>query len=252
MSTAALYTDLSQYYDLMCQDIDYQMQSFGVSRLHQIFGNGGNLHLDLACGTGPHIEHFLRQGYVCSGLDLNQPMLDLAQTRCPDAIFSLQNICSFQVVQPQDLITCFLYSLHYSGTLANLRACIDRVYHALNDGGVFCFNAVDKTQIDNSLQVSHVTQHQGSEFCFKSGWFYAGDGEQQQLQLQMSKTTDGQQQCWQDTHPMVAVSFAELHDLLAPYFEVHFLNHDYESIAPLASDAGNALIVCIKHAHKAN
>ena len=72
MSANALYTDLSGYYDLMCVDIDYQTQSSCVRRLQQLFGNGGNTYLDLACGTGPHVRHFIDYGYLCFGLDINQ------------------------------------------------------------------------------------------------------------------------------------------------------------------------------------
>ncbi|HSP30850.1 MAG TPA: methyltransferase domain-containing protein, partial [Halomonas sp.] len=90
MSVNALYTDLSGYYDLMCVDIDYQAQSDAIRRLHQIFGNDGTTHLDLACGTGPHVRHFIDFGYASSGLDINQPMLDIAATRCPEAHFTLQ------------------------------------------------------------------------------------------------------------------------------------------------------------------
>jgi ubiquinone/menaquinone biosynthesis C-methylase UbiE len=59
MSHNTLYTDLSGYYDLMCADIDYLAQSTLVRRLHQLFGNSGVVHLDLACGTGPHVRHFI-------------------------------------------------------------------------------------------------------------------------------------------------------------------------------------------------
>ena len=36
MSVNALYTDLSDYYDLMCADIDYQAQSHCIHRLQQL------------------------------------------------------------------------------------------------------------------------------------------------------------------------------------------------------------------------
>ena len=45
---------------------------------------------------------------------------------------------------------------------------------------------------------------------------------------------------------MVAVSFVELEELLAPYFDVHVLEHDYERIVPRESASGNALFVCVK------
>lgn len=246
MSFNALYTDLSDYYDLMCAGIDYQAQSNAVHRLNQMFGNQGSHHLDLACGTGPHIRHFLDLGYHSTGLDINPPMLDRARLRCPEAHFMVQDMCHFKVAEPQDLVTCFLYSIHYSDGLAKLKACIASVHDALAPGGVFCFNAVDKHRIDNSLFVRHRAEHENSRFVFSSGWHYGGAGEKQSLLLSIEKTTSGATQIWQDEHPMVAVSFAELLTLLQPYFDVHLFEHDYDKIVPWDQASGNALIVGIK------
>ncbi|RMO85374.1 hypothetical protein ALQ33_04321 [Pseudomonas syringae pv. philadelphi] len=246
MSSNALYTDLSIYYDLMCADIDYRAQSHSVRRLHQLFGNRGRRHLDLACGTGPHVRHFLDFGYCSAGLDISQPMLDLAQLRCPEAQFSRQDMAGFHVDEPQDLITCFLYSTHYNPDLAQLRACIASVHGALAESGVFCFNAVDKLHIDNRLLVRHSVEFEGSHFTFGSGWYYRGEGEQQALRLSIEKTTAGVTEAWQDEHAMVALSFTELQGLLQPYFEVQVFEHDYERITPWEGVTGNALFVCVK------
>lgn len=246
MSSNALYTDLSGYYDLMCADIDYQAQSHSVRRLHQLFGNGGRTHLDLACGTGPHIRSFIDFGYQSQGLDINQPMLDQAQLRCPEAQFTLGDMCEFQFEQPFDLITCFLYSIHYSPGIERLKACIASVHRALGPEGVFCFNAVDKSKINNKLFVRHTAPHEDSLFTFTSSWYYGGEGEKQALKLRIDKTTDGVTQSWEDEHPMVALTFAEFTKLLEPYFEVHVFEHDYEKILPWNKTSGNALFVCVK------
>ncbi|MGE8361288.1 class I SAM-dependent DNA methyltransferase [Pseudomonas sp.] len=246
MSGNALYTDLSGYYDLMCADIDYPAQSHCVHRLHQLFGNGGKRHLDLACGTGPHVRHFIDAGYTSGGLDINQPMLDRAAIRCPEARFARQDMCGFTVDEPADLITCFLYSIHYSGSLDRLKACITSVLEALAAGGVFCFNAVDKRRIDNASFVSHTARHEDGLFSFSSGWHYAGEGERQSLRLRIERTVAGETQAWHDEHPMVAVSFTELQTLLEPYFEVHVLAHDYEKLIPWDNASGNALFACVK------
>ncbi|MEI0626172.1 MULTISPECIES: class I SAM-dependent DNA methyltransferase [Pseudomonas aeruginosa group] len=246
MSSNALYTDLSAYYDLMCADIAYQAQSHCVRRLHQLFGNQGRRHLDLACGTGPHVRHFLDFGYRSAGLDINQPMLDLARQRCPEARFSRQDMADFQVEETLDLITCFLYSIHYNAGLAPLRACLASVHEALGDGGVFCFNAVDKHRIDNRSFVRHTLEHEGSRFTFGSGWHYGGEGERQTLRLGIEKTTAGTTQAWQDEHPMVALGFGELLELLRPHFEVQVFEHDYQRITPWDGDSGNALFVCVR------
>ncbi|NAX48416.1 methyltransferase domain-containing protein [Photobacterium halotolerans] len=246
MSANALYTDLSGYYDLMCVDIDYQAQSHCIRRLHQLFGNNGKTHLDLACGTGPHVRHFIDYGYQSSGLDINQPMLDIAATRCPEAQFTRQNMSDFNITSPVDLITCFLYSIHYSDGIEKLKDCIARVHIALSDQGMFCFNVVDKDKINNDLFVRHTAQHDGSQFTFHSGWHYCGDGEKQSLKLSIEKSTAEETHKWHDEHPMVAVTINELKDILQPYFDVHVFEHDYEKIIPWDNSSGNALFACVK------
>jgi len=246
MLGTAIYTDLSGYYDLMCADIDYQAQSYCIHRLQQLFGNAGGRHLDLACGTGPHVRRFIDAGYESSGLDINQPMLDRAAIRCPEARFSRQDMCGFRVDQPVDLITCFLYSIHYSGSIERLNACIASVHAALADDGFFCFNAVDKHTIDNDSFVSHTAKHADGMFNFSSGWYYSGAGEQQSLKLRIEKTIADESQVWHDEHRMVAVSFSELMELLKPYFDVHVLEHDYERIIPWSGTSGNAIFACVK------
>ncbi|WP_267136858.1 class I SAM-dependent methyltransferase [Vibrio sp. A2-1] len=246
ISSNALYTDLSGYYDLMCVDIDYQAQSNCVRRLHQIFGNGGKTHLDLACGTGPHVRHFIDFGYQSNGLDLNAPMLDIAQVRCPEANFSVQNMSSFEVAEPLDLITCFLYSIHYNDGFEKLKECVESVYRALKSEGIFCFNVVDKDKISNDLFVRHTTNLEQNDFTFSSGWYYSGKGDKQALKLSIEKTTAGETQVWNDEHPMVAFSFKELIEILKPYFEVHIFEHDYDKLLPWDTKSGNALIACVK------
>ncbi|WP_158972927.1 class I SAM-dependent methyltransferase [Paraglaciecola sp. L3A3] len=246
MSANSLYTDLSCYYDLMCAEINYPAQSNCIRRLMQIFGTDGKTHLDMACGTGPHVRHFIDFGYHSSGLDINQPMLDLAKTRCPEAHFSLQDMSQFKVSEPLDLITCFLYSIHYNNGLEKLTECIISVHKALKSRGVFCFNVVDKTKIDNLSFVKHTAQQEADLFTFSSGWHYSGDGDQQALKISIEKTTSNETQVWQDEHTMVAFSFDELREILTSYFEVHVFEHDYEKITPYENTSGNAIFVCVK------
>jgi ubiquinone/menaquinone biosynthesis C-methylase UbiE len=246
MSDNVLYTDLSGYYDLMCADINYQAQSNNAHRLQQIFGNGGKRHLDLACGTGPHIHYLSQENYQCSGLDINQPMLDLAKQRCPQAQFELGNMCEFEVADPYDFITCFLYSIHYSGDIPRLTRCIDSVHKALNVGGVFCFNAVDKDHINNALSAKHSFVQQDCRFSFGSSWYYRGEGDTQTLKLSIEKTSAETTQVWTDEHPMVALNFNTLQALLTPYFDIHVFEHEHDKIVPWDKVSGNAIFLCVK------
>jgi SAM-dependent methyltransferase len=246
MSANILYTDLSGYYDLMCVDIDYQTQSNCIRRIHQIFGNNGNTHLDLACGTGPHVRYFIDFGYVSNGLDINQPMLDIAVIRCPEADFFTRDMSEFSVAEPLDLITCFLYSMHYNDGIEKFKSCITSVHRALKENGIFCFNVVDKTKINNKLFVKHTAKQEDSLFIFTSGWHYSGDGDKQSLKLSIEKKDIKETQVWNDEHSMVALCFDELIDILKPYFEVHVFEHDYERLIPYEKMSGNAIFTCVK------
>lgn len=88
---------------------------------------------------------------------------------------------------------------------------------------------------------------QGNDiFTFASKWYYKGEGDTQTLDVRIERTTLGKTQYWQDSHPMVAVSFTELIALLTPYFSVQMFEHDYEKIIPWEGVSGNAIFICIK------
>ncbi|MES2675847.1 MAG: class I SAM-dependent methyltransferase [Pseudomonadota bacterium] len=251
MSSNVLYTDLSNYYDLMCADINYREQSEYVRRVHQLFGNGGKHYLDLACGTGPHVKHFINFGYQASGLDINQPMLDFAQARCPEAQFIQHDMSNFDVThfkKPEqfDLISCFLYSIHYNQSINKLKECVASTHDALKPGGVFCFNAVDKNTIDNKKGIKHTLEHNNCHFAFQSNWHYSGHGDRQALHLSIEKTSTEKTESWQDQHQMVAISFQHLRELLQPYFAVHIFEHAFDRIVPWDGSSGNAIFVAVK------
>lgn len=246
MSSNALYTDLSAYYDLMCADINYAGQSDYVRRLHQLFGNNGKRYLDLACGTGPHVRHFVDFGYQCSGLDIHQPMLDIAARRCPEAQFMQHDMATFTVAEPFDLVSCFLYSIHYNDGIEKLQACIGRVHEALGSGGMWVFTAVDKNTITNNDCACHAMQHGDSRFLFQSGWQYEGTGDKQALLVRIEKESAGRTDVWQDRHAMVAVGFRQLAEMLEPAFDVHVFEHDFDKIVPWNGVSGNAVFTAIK------
>jgi ubiquinone/menaquinone biosynthesis C-methylase UbiE len=232
MSENALYADLSAYYDLMCADIDYREQCESAKRIHQLFGQGGKNYLDLACGTGPHISAFLEYGYCATGLDLNIAMLNLARKRCPQATFSQQNMNDFHFDTKFDLITCFLYSLHYCSPKTSFTQALSQAYDALNPGGVLCYRTKDGTL---------------ETFDFQSRWCYQGLGETLDLHVSIVRTVNDVSEQWSDTHIMTAVSITEIRAVLESIgFEVHFFERDFSRLVEATENSGNILAVCVK------
>jgi hypothetical protein len=67
-----------------------------------------------------------------------------------------------------------LYSIHYNDGIEKLKTCIASVRRALKTDGVFCFNVVDKTKINNTFFVKHTAIQAEDLFTFSSGWHYSG------------------------------------------------------------------------------
>lgn len=152
----------------------------------------------------------------------------------------------FQVDELLDLIICFFYLIYYNVGLECLCVCLVSVYGVLVDGGVFCFNMVDKGQIDNCVFVCYFVEYRGSCFIFGFGWYYSGEGECQVLCFGIEKIMDGMIQIWEDEYFMVVFGFVELQYLLQMYFEVQVFEYDYEWIMFWVGSFGNVLFVCVK------
>lgn len=247
MPNNRLYGDLSGFYDVMCAEIDYVAQCEAALRIHKLLGNGGLNYLDLACGTGPHIAQFLDYGYHATGLDLNPAMLSQAKARCPSADYSQQNMRDYAFSHQFDLITCFLYSLHYCAPIADLTDALQSTFTALKCGGVFCFDAVDKNTIANDEGIKHSGFYQGVPIHFQSSWFYSGHGETMKLNLKIHQSSNGTVNTWEDTHTMCAVTIEQLRELLTTIgFEVTLFERDFSRLIPWQGQAGNVLAACIK------
>lgn len=244
---AALYADLSGYYDRFCLDVDYAAQAAFAARVARTFGDsGGHALLDLACGTGQHLAHLAGHGYAGTGLDYSQAMLDLAAARYPAGEWLRCDLAGFELPGRFDLITCFLYSLHYSHPRAALRDTLRRAFAALKPGGVLLFDLVDSAGIGARDAVSQVTEGD-ARFTFHSGWRYAGHGETLDLHVRIEREEGADRQCWEDRHAMTAIGIAEVRDAMAALgFAVTVLERDFATLREWDGAAFNVMMVGAK------
>lgn len=243
-----LYADLSGYYDSFCAEVDYAEQCAFVARAHALLAaSGGHELLDLACGSGQHLALLQELGFRPNGLDNSPAMLALAATRCPQAELQLCDLARFGQVEAFDLITCLLYSIHYSHPVTALRQTLDRAWKALKPGGVFIFNAVDARGIRNGKGlVTHASTEAG-RLEFRSGWHYAGDGEVMDLALTITRESDTGIEQWQDQHTMTALTVPQLQQWLeATGFTVELFEHDYARLVRWNGASFNVIIAAGK------
>ena len=247
---ASLYADLSAYYDRFCAEVDYPEQCAFAERAHAVFAaSEGRDLLDLACGTGQHLQDMLARGFRCTGLDNSAAMLQLAAGRCPGADLLLCDLAAFTHEKAFDLITCFLYSIHYSHPLLALEETLRRAFRALKPGGLLLFDAVDARGIRNDNGVVTRMDSEDATLRFQSAWHYSGEGEVLDLNLTIVRSDAAGNREWQDRHTMTALTFPQLARLLMTEgFDVQLLEHDYTTLRPWAGTGHNAIVAATRPA----
>jgi len=91
--------------------------------------------LDVACGTGRHIE-YLKPHFDVEGLDIFEEFLELARQRNPNIRFHHADMMDFDLGHEFDVVTCLFSSIGYVRTLDNLHRAVGCMAHHLVPGGV--------------------------------------------------------------------------------------------------------------------
>ncbi len=104
-------------------------------------GFQGETMLDLACGTGTVALAFAQQGWRAYGVDASAAMLAQAREKAAETglplLLSRQDMRSFSLPEPVDLVTCLFDSLNYLLAVEDLRQTFARVAAHLKPGGLF-------------------------------------------------------------------------------------------------------------------
>jgi ubiquinone/menaquinone biosynthesis C-methylase UbiE len=122
---AAVFTRSAAFYDALYSWKDYQAES---RKLHDIIRqykqSAGDTLLDVACGTGQHLQ-YLREYYTVEGLDLEPHLLKIAHERLPDLALHLGDMQSFDLGKKFDVVVCLFSSIAYVKTVDALNRTLE-------------------------------------------------------------------------------------------------------------------------------
>jgi ubiquinone/menaquinone biosynthesis C-methylase UbiE len=132
-----VFSKSSRFYDAFYDAAgkDYRREADAVLEIVRAHNPGATTLLDVACGTGRHLEVFADH-LTCTGVDLDEDLLDQASRRCPAVRFQQGDMTDLALGASFDVVTCLFSSIAYTVTANRLRAAVSSMADHLNPGGV--------------------------------------------------------------------------------------------------------------------
>lgn len=131
-----MFTETARYYDKIYSFKDYQAEVQKLAAIiREHLRSDGHRLLDVACGTGGHIE-YLKEHFDVEGLDLDQELLEIARQRHPGIPFHHGDMIDFDLRRAFDVVTCLFSSIGYVKTLDNLTRAVGCMARHLVPGGL--------------------------------------------------------------------------------------------------------------------
>jgi SAM-dependent methyltransferase len=109
--------------------------------------------LDLCCGFGRHAFALAEQGYLVTGLDASQHLIDLAQQRFPhpNVEYVIGDMRSAYPSAPYDAVVNFFTSFGYFDTHDENQQVINTIADALRPGGVVVLDFLNAAVVRRTL-----------------------------------------------------------------------------------------------------
>lgn len=136
------FQDYARFYDIYYQAKDYSAEARFVLDLARRFNVEPRTVLDMGCGTGRHLEQFLKLGIRGDGFDRSTQMLECARARLDDRTCGLYqgDLTNFANGRTYDLVVSLFAVMGYLAGNDELLAGMRTACRHLRPGGLFIFD----------------------------------------------------------------------------------------------------------------
>jgi SAM-dependent methyltransferase len=166
-----MYTRSERLYDRLYAFKDYETAGDRLHRLVQARRPGARRLLDVACGTGRHME-VLRRHYEVEGVDLNPALLDIARERLGDVPLHEADMTDFDLARRFDVVACLFSSIAYVRTVERMRLAIAAMARHLAPGGLLL---VEPWFSAETYWTDRITANFVDDPDMKIAWMYASE-----------------------------------------------------------------------------
>jgi SAM-dependent methyltransferase len=126
----------ARVYDLLYSFKDYEAESRDLTAVIRERNPSATSLLDVACGTGKHLELLRSEFPDVAGVDLDEGLLAVARDRLPGVVLELGDMRTFDLARTFDAVTCLFSSVGYLRDNEELTAAVGRMAEHLAPGGV--------------------------------------------------------------------------------------------------------------------
>jgi ubiquinone/menaquinone biosynthesis C-methylase UbiE len=133
---ALVFTKTARFYDAVYSFKDYPAEAELVREtIDQHLNCDGRALLDVACGTGKHLELFSRW-FDVYGVDLDSELLAIAAERTDAIRLHRGDMRTFDMGRQFDVVTCLFSSVAYMTTMDDLQKAVRNMADHVKTGGV--------------------------------------------------------------------------------------------------------------------
>ncbi|HEV2450024.1 MAG TPA: class I SAM-dependent methyltransferase [Thermoplasmata archaeon] len=131
-----MFGSMAPAYDLLYAQKDYAAEArFLAGLARRIRRTTGGVWLDVACGTGRHLDQ-LQRWYTVAGVDRSGEMLAIARRRLPRVRLTRGDMRSFRLTRRFDVISCLFSAIGHLQTESDLVSTFANFERHLAPGGV--------------------------------------------------------------------------------------------------------------------
>ncbi len=130
-----MYDKMARFYDSIYAWKDYRAEvQVLVGHISKRVPRARTL-LDVACGTGRHLE-LLKDRFDVAGVDASAQMLEVARSRLSDVPLTQADMRSFDLGRRFDVVTCLFGSIAHVKTLEAARTAVANLVRHVAPGGL--------------------------------------------------------------------------------------------------------------------
>jgi SAM-dependent methyltransferase len=211
----AAYSRYARHYDQIGQRRFGEISAPDVLRILATKQFRPQSVLDLACGTGAATVAYARLGMDTIGLDISQPMLDVAARSARLAGVSIRwmeaDMTAFHLANPVDLCTGVYDAVNYLSGIPEFTTFARCAYESLVPGGYLAFDINTRRKLEEHWgQMTVIAANDGDRFLTYRSWFDDRHGVSPLVITGFERREDGTWDRFDEEHVETAFAIEDL------------------------------------------